>query len=144
MNSSKRRVIACVAAGSCVAAWLSTGRGPGVSAQATFPDPNANCPPSECGLVSPLIPMQSVEAVHMGLVWKPNSQKPKILFHARFPQFAPNDMSDPALVDLAIARGAFTTPGRQFDTSLRDVLHGLGIRSSGWAPIVRPTIRFRD
>ena len=95
----------------------------GVSAQATFPDPNANCPPSECGQVSPLIPMQSAEAVHMGLVWKKNSQKPKILFHARFPEFTPNDMADPALIDLAIALGAFTT-GHQFNTSLRDVLHG--------------------
>jgi hypothetical protein len=28
------------------------------------------------------------------------------------------------LVDLAIARGAFTTPGLQFNSSLRDVLHG--------------------
>ena len=49
---------------------------------------------------------------------------PKILFHARFPQYVPNDMADPALVDLAIARGAFTTAGLQFNTSLRDVLHG--------------------
>jgi pantothenate kinase type III len=54
-------------------------------AQEAFPDPNANCPPSQCGQVSPFIPMQSVEAVHMGLVWKSGSQNPKILFHARFP-----------------------------------------------------------
>src|SRR5687768_3411190 len=66
-----------------------------------------------CGEVSPLIPMQSVEAVHMGLVWKKNSATPKILFHARFPEYRPNDMSDPALVDLAIQRGAFTTAGNQ-------------------------------
>ena len=93
-------------------------------AQSGFPDPNANCPHATCGEVSPLIPMQSAEAVHMGLVWKRSSTTPKILFHARFPEYTPNDVADPALTDLAIARGAFTTPGLQFNTSLRDVLHG--------------------
>jgi len=68
--------------------------------------------------------MQSAEAVHMGLVWKKNSPNPKILYHARFPEYTPNDVADPALTDLAISRGAFTTAGRQFDSSLRDVLHG--------------------
>jgi hypothetical protein len=95
-----------------------------VGAQNGFPDPNANCPHAICGEVSPLIPMQSAEAVHMGLVWKRNSPTPKILFHARFPEYTPNDVADPALIDLAIARGAFTTPGLQFNSSLRDVLHG--------------------
>jgi hypothetical protein len=95
-----------------------------VGAQSGFPDPNANCPHAICGEVSPLIPMQSAEAVHMGLVWKRNSPTPKILFHARFPEYTPNDVADPALIDLAIARGAFTTPGLQFNSSLRDVLHG--------------------
>ncbi|HEX9689345.1 MAG TPA: galactose oxidase-like domain-containing protein [Thermoanaerobaculia bacterium] len=79
---------------------------------------------SACGEVSPLIPMQSAEAVHMGLVWKRDSQQPKILFHGRFPEYTPNDMADPALIDLAIGFGAFTTPGLQFNSSLRDVLHG--------------------
>jgi Domain of unknown function (DUF1929)/Kelch motif len=79
---------------------------------------------STCGEVSPLIPMQSAEAVHMGLVWKRDSQQPKILFHGRFPEYIPNDMADPALTDLAISLGAFTTPGLQFNSSLRDVLHG--------------------
>ena len=94
------------------------------SAQTTFPNPNANCNPAVCGEVSPFIPMQSAEAVHMGLVWRRNSSTPKILFHARFPEYTPNDMADPALIDLAIARGAFTTVGNQFNSSLRDVLHG--------------------
>lgn len=94
------------------------------SAQATFPDPNANCPRAVCGEVSPFIPMQSTEAVHMGLVWKRSSATPKILFHARFPEYTPNDMADPALVDRAISRGALTTAGNQFNSSLRDVLHG--------------------
>lgn len=94
------------------------------SAQTGFPDPNANCPPAVCGQVSPFIPMQSTEAVHMGLVWKRNSETPKILFHARFPEYTPNDMADPALTDLAISRGALITPGNQFNSSLRDVLHG--------------------
>ena len=88
-----------------------------------FPDPNT-CNPAECGGVSPLIPMQSGEAVHMGLVWKKNSQSPKILYHSRFPEYTPNDMADPALTDLAISLGAFSTPGLQFNSSLRDVLHG--------------------
>ena len=65
--------------------------------------------PARCGEVSPLIPMQSTEAVHMGLVWKKNVATPKILFHARFPEYMPNDMADPQIIDLTIARGAFTT-----------------------------------
>jgi hypothetical protein len=120
----KIRTIVSVAGVVCAVAWLAVTFRAGVSAQATFPDPNANCPPAECGQVSPLIPMQSTEAVHMGLVWKNDSPNPKILYHARFPEYTPNDMADPALIDLAIARGAFTTAGRQFDASLRDVLHG--------------------
>src|SRR5687768_11083079 len=95
-----------------------------VTAQSTFPDPNAGCPHATCGEVSPLIPMQSTEAVHMGLVWKRNSTTPKILFHVRFPEYTPNDVADPALIDLAISRGAFSTRGLQFNSSLRDVLHG--------------------
>ena len=79
-----------------------------VTAQSTFPDPNAGCPHAICGEVSPLIPMQSAEAVHMGLVWKRNSPTPKILFHSRFPEYTPNDVADPALIDLAISRGAFS------------------------------------
>jgi hypothetical protein len=104
-------------------------------AQEAFPDPNANCPPSQCGQVSPFIPMQSVEAVHMGLVWKSGSQNPKILFHARFPEYRGTDMADPAITDLAISRGALTTAGNQFNSSLRDVLHGfdpfLGLNLAG-------------
>ena len=104
-------------------------------AQEAFPDPNANCPPSQCGQVSPFIPMQSVEAVHMGLVWKTGSQNPKILFHARFPEYRGTDMADPAITDLAISRGALTTAGNQFNSSLRDVLHGfdpfLGLNLAG-------------
>src|SRR5918993_965150 len=124
MTRIKGRTIAYAIGGSCALAWLASAPPSGLSAQATFPDPNADCPPSECGQVSPLIPMQSAEAVHMGLVWKKDSQRPKILFHARFPEYTPNDMSDPAVTDLAIARGAFNTPGLQFNSSLRDVLHG--------------------
>lgn len=95
-----------------------------VSAQTNFPDPNANCPRATCGEVSPFIPMQSAEAVHMGLVWKRSSATPKILFHSRFPEYKPNDVADPVLVDRAITRGALTTAGNQFNSSLRDVMHG--------------------
>src|SRR5688500_7390502 len=94
------------------------------SAQTNFPDPNANCPLAPCGEVSPFIPMQSTEAVHMGLVWKRSSQTPKLLYHSRFPEYTPNDIADPALIDRAISRGALTTAGNQFNSSLRDVLHG--------------------
>ena len=111
-------------AGACALAWFTLALWSGANAQSVFPDPNAGCPPSQCGQVSPFIPMQSTEAVHMGLVWKTNSQKPKILFHARFSEYTANDMADAALVDLAIARGALTTAGNQFNSSLRDVLHG--------------------
>ena len=78
---------------------------------------------SRCGEVSPLIPMQSTEAVHMGLVWKKGSQNPKILFHARFPEYTPNDVSDPAVTDSMIAAGALRNGERDFDRALRDVRH---------------------
>jgi hypothetical protein len=48
-------------------------------------DPNAGA--DVIGMVSPLIPMQSTEAVHMGLVWKKGSDRPKILYHARFSEY---------------------------------------------------------
>jgi hypothetical protein len=105
------------------AAGLSIDRASPLSAQGSG-DPNADCPVAQCGQVSPLIPMQSTEAVHMGLVWKRNSQQPKILYHSRFPEYSGVDMADPALTDLAIQRGALTTSGNQFNTTLRDVLHG--------------------
>ncbi len=117
---TSRRIV-CAALAASVLAFA--GQWADVAAQSSFSDPNT-CPPAECGKVSPLIPMQSAEAVHMGLVWKKNSQRPKILFHARFPEFTPNDVADPELVDLAIGRGAFITPGPQFNASLRDVIHG--------------------
>ena len=78
---------------------------------------------SVCGEVSPLIPMQSTEAVHMGLVWKQGSETPKILFHSRFPEYTPNDVADPAIVDAALAAGALTNGANDFNPSLRDVLH---------------------
>lgn len=118
-----KAVVLAVAGTGALASWTA-GRWSSIAAQASFPDPNANCPPSECGQVSPLIPMQSAEAVHMGLVWRKGSQNPKILYHARFPEYTVNDVADPDLVDLAVERGAFTTPGLQFNSSLRDVLHG--------------------
>ena len=45
-------------------------------------------------------------------------------YHSRFPEYTPNDVADPALVDLAISLGAYITPGLQFNSSLRDVIHG--------------------
>lgn len=78
---------------------------------------------AKCGEVSPLIPMQSTEAVHMGLVWKKGAQTPKILFHSRFPEYTPNDVADPAVVDAAIAAGALTNGVNDFNRSLRDVRH---------------------
>jgi hypothetical protein len=119
----KRRYVLLVTLVGSLAVSLA-GRHEDASAQGGFPDPNANCPRAECGEVSSFIPMQSVEAVHMGLVWKKNSQNPKILFHARFPEYSGTDMADPAITDLAISRGALTTAGDQFRASLRDVLHG--------------------
>src|SRR5919112_4525104 len=119
-----RRVPASTIAAACALVWHLTGNTPSVSAQAGLPDPNAGLDPAVVGKVSPFIPMQSVEAVHMGLVWKRNSDQPKILYHARFPEYRVNDMADPAITDLAIANGALTTAGNQFNSSLRDVLHG--------------------
>src|SRR5687768_1503854 len=78
---------------------------------------------SVCGEVSPLIPMQSTEAVHMGLIWKKGSQQPKLLFHSRFPEYTPNDVADPAVIDAAIAAGALTNGVNDFSRALRDVRH---------------------
>jgi len=120
----KRRTMAYAAAAAGAAAWLALALPAAVSAQSTFPDPNAGLAPDRVGQVSPLIPMQSTEAVHMGLIWKSNAETPKILYHSRFPEYRGTDMADPELTDLAIGRGALTTPGLQFNASLRDVLHG--------------------
>jgi hypothetical protein len=131
----KKATLVCAAALVSAATCLALVLRSNVSAQSSFPDPNLTegCPaegggtttsPARCGRVSPFIPMQSAEAVHLGLVWKKNSEHPKLLYHARFPEYTPNDVADPALTDLAIARGALTTAGNQFNSSLRDVLHG--------------------
>src|SRR6266545_4972321 len=105
-------------------AWLLLATSPSGPIRTTSAQGDDCLDRARCGEVSPLIPMQSTEAVHMGLVWKRNSPTPKILFHARFSEYTANDVADPAVVDLAIMRGAFTTPGLQFNSSLRDVLHG--------------------
>jgi hypothetical protein len=118
----KRAVSALMVSCACaLALFCVDGPRRAVGAQA----PQEGCPPHECGAVSPLIPMQSTEAVHMGLVWTRNSETPKILFHSRFPEYVPNDVSDPDVVDAAIAAGALTDGlGRNdFNPSLRDVLH---------------------
>jgi hypothetical protein len=119
----RRYFTAGVMAGVCALALLVRGPSLEVAAQSGG-DPNAGLNRGVVGEVSPLIPMQSVEAVHMGLVWKKNSEKPKILYHARFPEYRVNDIADPALTDRAIERGALTTAGNQFNSSLRDVVHG--------------------
>src|SRR5213594_3411495 len=123
-RSKMSKKIRFAARGAGALMWFTLALWSGASAQGVFPDHNANCPHATCGEVSPLIPMQSTEAVHMGLVWKRNSATPKILFHARFPEYTANDVADPALIDRAIERGAFTTAGNQFNSSLRDVLNG--------------------
>ncbi len=150
----RRYFTAGVIAGVGMLALLARGPSVGVHAQ-SFPDPNAGKPPEVFGKVSPLIPMQSVEAVHMGLVWKRNSEKPKILYHARFPEYRVNDMADSEVTDLAIARGALTNSElirdpvtgavvgsvarNNFNTSLRDAIHGFD--TPGPAPFLglRPT-----
>jgi hypothetical protein len=81
------------------------------------------CPRAICGEISPLIPMQSAEAVHMGLVWKRGSDRPKIMFHSRFPEYTPDDVADPEVVDGAIAAGALLNGDNDFNSALRDVLH---------------------
>ena len=120
----RRQITGWTIAAGIALVWYLAATLPRVSAQSGFPDPNAGLDPAEFGKVSPFVPMQSVEAVHMGLVWKRNSDQPKILYHARFPEYRVDDMVDNALTDLAIARGALTTSGIQFNSSLRDVLHG--------------------
>ena len=120
----KKQIVGWTTAIGCAVACYLIGIPPRVSAQSGFGDPNAGRDPAEFGKVSPFVPMQSVEAVHMGLVWKRNSDQPKILYHARFPEYRVDDMVDTALTDLAISLGALTMAGNQFNSSLRDVLHG--------------------
>src|SRR3712207_4723842 len=71
------------------------------SAQGGGPTPDPCTDRARCDEVSPLIPMHSSEAIHMGLVWKRKSETPKLLFHSRFPEYTPNDVAYPELVDLA-------------------------------------------
>src|SRR5687767_11115348 len=115
MNHRLRAPLALIAAASLFAVLLVSSDA--ASAQGDCTDR------SVCGEVSPLIPMQSTEAVHMGLVWKKGSQKSKILFHSRFPEYTPNDVADPAVVDAAIASGALTNGVNDFSRALRDVRH---------------------
>ena len=121
----KRRILACTAAILASAGIsLTLGSFGSVSAAQEFRDPNAGLAREVFGALSALIPMQSTEAVHMGLVWKRGSNRPKILYHSRFPEYRGTDVADPELTDFAISLGALTTPGLQFNASLRDVLHG--------------------
>lgn len=124
--------LACAAGILSAFIWLAASLSPGASAQSgpgIFPDPNT-CDPAVCGKASPLVPMQSSEAVHMGLVWKKNSDAPKILYHARFPEYTPNDVADPAIVDSVLTAPRDATGvslvdngANDFNRSLRDVLH---------------------
>ena len=128
----RRAPLPCAAGALAVCVWLAFALSSGTYAQvppSAFPDPN-NCDPAQCGKTSPLIPMQSTEAVHMGLVWKRNSDTPKILYHARFPEYTPNDVADPAQVDAVLASpgnangvSLIDNGANDFNRSLRDVLH---------------------
>ncbi len=127
----RRYLTAGAIAGACALALL--GRGPSVEVSAqgqSFPDPNAGLDPALFGRVSPFIPMQSVEAVHLGLVWKKDSDQPKLLYHARFPEYIPNDVADPAIIDQltgaprdASGRSPMDNGRIDFNLSLRDVLN---------------------
>jgi hypothetical protein len=125
--------LACASGAVCAFIWFGLGLVPRTSAQSassSFPNPNT-CDPAACGQTSPLIPMQSSEAVHMGLVWKKHSGTPKILYHARFPEYTPNDVADPAIVDATIAAPRNPVTGlslvdngaNDFNLALRDVLN---------------------
>ena len=128
----RRYVVATSCAGACAFAIVATGPSPHLSAQAAnaYPDPNAGLPKHIVGEVSPLIPMQSSEAVHMGLVWKKDSDRPKLLYHARFPEYTPNDVADPGVTDSVInaprgadGRNLMDNGANNFNIALRDVLH---------------------
>jgi hypothetical protein len=126
----RRQLIGGTLAGLCAAAWMALGFPARTAAQSTYPDPNAGLAPEVFGKVSPLIPMQSSEAVHMGLVWKKHSDKPKLLYHARFPEYMPDDVADPDMTDAVInaprnASGVnlMDNGAIDFNAALRDVLH---------------------
>src|SRR5688500_12774835 len=128
----RRSIYALGCACACALAVAASQRTSQLSAQAgnAYPDPNAGLPKHVFGEVSPLIPMQSTEAVHMGLVWKKDSDRPKLLYHARFPEYTPNDVADPAVTDAIIntprgadGRNLMDNGAISFNPALRDVLH---------------------
>jgi hypothetical protein len=127
----RRQLIAFATAGTATLAWLALGPFSLTLARSSFSDPNAGLSPEVFGKVSPLIPMQSAEAVHMGLVWRTRSDRPKLLYHARFPEYTPNDVADPAIVDSILGTPRDPVSGRSlvdngsndFNRSLRDVLN---------------------
>ena len=128
----RRYICALSCACACALALAAGARTSPLSAQAgnPYPDPNAGLPKHVFGEVSPLIPMQSAEAVHMGLVWKKDSDRPKLLYHARFPEYTPNDVADPVITDAVInaprdasGRNLMDNGSNNFNPSLRDVLH---------------------
>ena len=130
----RRQIVAWILAGACALLVIAVRHGSSLSAQQAnpYPDPNAGLDPAVFGQVSPLIPMQSSEAVHLGLVWKRNSDDPKLLYHARFPEYEPNDVADPAIVDSLIAQprdaaglSRMDNARNDFNLSLRDVLNPL-------------------
>jgi hypothetical protein len=129
----RRDSLAYATVGVCAFIWFAMSFVPGTSvhsAPSSFPDPNT-CDPAACGQTSALIPMQSTEAVHMGLVWKKHSATPKILYHARFPEYTPNDVADPSIVDAALRAPRDPSTGlslvdngsNDFNPALRDVLN---------------------
>lgn len=129
----RRLAFACLVAVGASIVWLAPAPAARVAAQSgpdAFPDPNA-CDPAVCGKTSPLIPMQSTEAVHMGLVWKRDSPTPKLLYHSRFPEYTPNDIADPAIVDAILGTPRDPDSGlslvdngaNDFNQALRDVLN---------------------
>src|SRR5262249_31480623 len=80
-----------------------------------------------CRELQPLTPMQSAEGVHAGLVWKKGAESPKLIFHARFPEFMGKDIADPDAIDAAIAAGKLfngigsePNDGNEFDFTLRN------------------------
>src|SRR5262249_57415017 len=90
--------------------WLLLATGPIAPSRTTTAQVDDCLDRARCGEVSPLIPMQSTEAVHMGLVWRRDSPTPKILFHARVAENTPHHVADPAIEELALTRGDLTPP----------------------------------
>lgn len=132
----RRHILAWAITATCAVVLHLVGVSTRVAAQSTaIPDPNAGLDRSVFGEVSPLIPMQSSEAVHMGLLWRKGPTRRRFSIPPGFRSIAastwPTRRSPISPFQKALTNSTFPTAAQplgvsrnNFNTALRDVLHG--------------------